>query len=143
MGGGFALMTAQRGFSVAAPNGGHLPSDLSALDGACPIVASYGAKDRGLAGTAERLAAALSERRIPHDIKEHPGVGHGFLDRYDLGPFTPILKVAGFGYDHPTAEHAWARILRFFAEHLQPAPRPDLLQPVIRGELPTEPMTIV
>jgi carboxymethylenebutenolidase len=124
MGGGFALMTAQRGFSVAAPNYGHLPNDLSALDGACPIVASYGAKDRGLAGTAERLAAALNERRIPHDIKEYPGVGHSFLDRYDLGPFTPILKVAGFGYDHPTAEHAWARILRFFAEHLQSVPRP-------------------
>ncbi len=82
MGGGFALMTAQRGFSVAAPNYGHLPTDLSV-----------------------------------------PGVGHSFLDRYDLGPFTPILRVAGFGYDHPTAEDAWARILRFFTDHLQPAPR--------------------
>jgi carboxymethylenebutenolidase len=124
MGGGFALMTAHRGYSVAAPNYGRLPADLSVLDGACPIVASYGAKDRSLEGVAVRLAAALSERRIPHDVKEYPAVGHSFLDRYDAGLFTPLLKVAGLGYDHSSAEDAWSRILRFFAEHLQAVPRP-------------------
>jgi len=34
-------------------------------------------------------------------------------------PVTPLLKVAGVGYHHPSAEDAWRRILRFFAEHLQ------------------------
>lgn len=119
MGGGFALMTAQRGYSAAAPNYGRLPLDLSVLDGACPIVASYGAKDRGLKGEAARLGAALTDRRIPHDVKEYPHAGHSFLDRFDSGPFTPLLRVAGVGYHHPSAEDAWRRILRFFAEHLQ------------------------
>jgi carboxymethylenebutenolidase len=122
MGGGFALMTAQRGYAVAAPNYGRLPEDVSALDGACPIVASYGAKDRPLAGAARRLAAALEQRRIAYDVKEYPDAGHGFLDRYNVGPFTPLLKVAGLGYDHRSAEDAWGRILRFFNQHLQPVP---------------------
>jgi carboxymethylenebutenolidase len=120
MGGGFALMTAHRGYAAAAPNYGRLPQDLSVLDGACPIVASYGGKDRGLQGEAARLGAALVERRIPHDVKEYPNAGHSFLDRFDSGPFTPLLKVAGMGYHHPSAEDAWRRILRFFAEYLQP-----------------------
>ena len=56
MGGGFALMTAHRGFAVAAPNYGRLPAALAVLDGACPIVASYGAKDRALKGAAAHPA---------------------------------------------------------------------------------------
>ena len=124
MGGGFALMTAHRGFAVAGPNYGRLPADLSVLDGACPIVASYGAKDRALKGAAAQLAAALSARGIPHDVKEYPDAGHSFLDRFNVGPFTPLLHVAGLGYHQPSAEDAWRRILRFFAEHLQTAPDP-------------------
>jgi carboxymethylenebutenolidase len=120
MGGGFALMTANRSFAVSAPNYGPLPRDLAAaLDGACPIVASYGAKDRGLRGAAARLEAALTERGIPHDVKEYPDAGHSFLDRFNVGPFLPVVKVAGFGYHQPSAEDAWARILRFFAAHLR------------------------
>jgi carboxymethylenebutenolidase len=122
MGGGFALMTAHREFAVAAPNYGRMPEDLSVLDRACPIVASYGARDRGLKGEAARLAAALTERGIRHDVKEYPGAGHSFLDRFNVGPFTPLLHVAGLGYDQPSAEDAWRRILRFFAEQLQTAP---------------------
>ena len=115
-------MTAHRDFAVAAPNYGRLPEDLSVLDRACPIVASYGARDRALKGEAARLAAALTERGIRHDVKEYPGAGHSFLDRFHVGPFTPLLHVAGLGYDQPSAEDAWRRILRFFAEQLQTAP---------------------
>ena len=119
MGGGFALMTANRGFAAAAPNYGPLPKDLAAaLDGACPVVASYGARDRLLRGAAAVLEAGLAERGIPHDVKEYPGAGHGFLDRFNTGPATPLLRVAGFGYHQPSAEDAWGRILRFFAAHL-------------------------
>jgi carboxymethylenebutenolidase len=48
MGGGLALMlAADHAFSVASVNYGGLTSDSErALPGACPIVASYGAKDR-------------------------------------------------------------------------------------------------
>jgi carboxymethylenebutenolidase len=118
MGGGFALMVASRSYAVAAPNYGHLPEDLSVLDGACPIVASYGGRDRGMPGAAARLAAVLRERNIPHDIKEYPEAGHSFMDPFNLGPFAPLALVAGLGYHRPSAEDAWRRILSYFAEHL-------------------------
>ena len=118
MGGGFALVVARRDYAVAAPNYGRLPEDLSVLNGACPIVASYGGADRGLRGAAARLDVGLAELGIPHDVKEYPGVGHSFMDRFDTSLFAPLLKVAGVGDDHASAEDAWRRILRYFAEHL-------------------------
>lgn len=117
MGGGFALMTVTRGFQSSAPNYGMLPKDLAVLDGACPVVASYGAKDRQLKGAAARLEAALTERGVPHDVKEYPGAGHSFLDDFS-GPLAPLLKVMGLGYHQPSADDAWARIEKFFASHL-------------------------
>jgi carboxymethylenebutenolidase len=120
MGGGFALVAATRGFDVAAPNYGPLPDELAAvLAGACPVVASYGRRDRALRGAATRLEAALTVNGVPHDVREYPGAGHSFLNRHGLGPLTALLKVAGIGYHHPSAEDAWARILRFLHEHLR------------------------
>ena len=55
-------------------------------------------------------------------MKEYPEAGHAFLDRYNVGPFLPLMQVVGFGYHQPSAEDAWRRILRFFAEELQSAP---------------------
>ena len=118
MGGGFALVTAARGFNVAAPYYGHLPQDDAALDGACPIVASYGGKDRGLPGAAAKLDGLLTTRNIPHDVKEYPDAVHGFANRLSVGPFGPILKVLGLGYDHESSEDAWRRVFTFFSEHL-------------------------
>ena len=119
MGGGFALVTASRGWDAAAPNYGPLPKDLAVLDGACPVVASYGGRDRGLRGAAAAIETALTERGVVHDVKEYPGAGHSFMDRLNAGPFSPLLKVAGLTYDGPSAEDAWDRILRFFDEHLR------------------------
>ena len=68
MGGGFALIAAAQGFDASAPYYGELPKDLSALDGACPVVASFGAKDRVLRGAAGRLEVALTERDVVHDV---------------------------------------------------------------------------
>ncbi len=123
MGGGFALMTANQGFAASAPNYGPLPRDLAAaMAGACPVVASYGAKDKGdMRGAANRLEAALTGAGIPHDVKEYPDAGHSFMDRFNVGPLLPIVRVAGFGYQRESAEDAWARVLRFFEEHLRPA----------------------
>ncbi|MHB8438338.1 MAG: dienelactone hydrolase family protein [Acidimicrobiales bacterium] len=118
MGGGFALMTANRGFEVSAPNYGQLPKDVSAaLDGACPIVGSYGAKYRTLRGAAAKLEALLDERGIPNDVKEYPGAGHSFMDHLPL-PFAVLGKVTGFSFDEASAEDAWNRIRGFFADHL-------------------------
>lgn len=120
MGGGFALLAAARGFHAAAPNYGILPKDAAEiLRGACPIVASYGKRDRGLRGAADRLAGALAEAGVDHDVKEYPHAGHSFMNRHNAGPFTVLERVAGFGYHQPSAEDAWARILRFFDTHLR------------------------
>ncbi len=122
MGGGFALLTAARGFDASAPNYGVLPADLdAALGGACPVVASYGAKDRGVRGAAPRLEAALTRAGVVHDVKEYPDAGHSFFNRHHFGPFGPLVRVAGVGYHGASAEDAWARILRFFDVHLRQA----------------------
>src|SRR5580658_9379285 len=60
MGGGFALLSAGDGYDAAAVNYGQLPRHLDeAVAAACPIVASYGGRDRSLRGAADRLDAAL------------------------------------------------------------------------------------
>jgi carboxymethylenebutenolidase len=120
MGGGFALLTAARGFDASAPNYAHLPKDLDGvLRGACPVVASYGAKDKTLRGTAAKLRDGLGRAGVEHDVHEYPDAGHSFLNRHDLGPGGALLRVAGIGYHEPSAEDAWGRILRFFEAHLR------------------------
>lgn len=78
IGGGFALV-------LAPATGSPLPASTTAsespkrtysaafLDGACPIVGSYGAKDRANRGTADKLNRVLDELAVAHDIKEYPG----------------------------------------------------------------------
>ncbi|MGY1692693.1 dienelactone hydrolase family protein [Geodermatophilus sp. SYSU D01105] len=119
MGGGFALLAATRGFDVSAPNYGMLPKDAEeVLAGACPVVASFGRRDRVLRGAAERLEGVLTRHGVPHDVHEYPDAGHSFLNRHNVGPFAVLERVAGLGYHHPSAEDAWARILRFLDTHL-------------------------
>lgn len=141
MGGGFALLLATRGYDAVAPNYGILPADLEgALDGACPVVASYGGKDLPLRGAADRLERALQEAGIPHDVQEYPDAGHSFLNDAENGPgwLRPLARVMGVGPEPVAAADAWARIERFFAVHLaapagdhdtQPADPPDGADP--------------
>ena len=120
MGGGFALLAAPRfAFGASSVNYGQVPEDADALlAGACPIVGSYGAQDRGTRGMAERLDLALAVNGVPHDVKEYPEAGHSFMNRHD-GPITQVLgKVIHAGYSGPAAEDAWTRILAFFGQHL-------------------------
>ena len=122
MGGGFALVAATRGFDAAAPNYGPLPRRAEeVLRGACPVVGSYGRRDVALRGAAARLTGALTGLGVPHDVKEYPDAGHSFMNRHNSGPFAVLERVAGFSYHHPSAEDAWARILRFFDTHLRAA----------------------
>jgi carboxymethylenebutenolidase len=118
-GGGFALLAAPRGvFAASAVNYGLVPHHAAELlEGACPIVASYGRKDPTLRGHAARLEAALSTDDVDHDVKEYPGVGHSFMNRHS-GWVTVLDRVGGFRYSEPEAEDAWGRIVRFFATHL-------------------------
>ncbi len=119
MGGQFALVLSPKGFGASAPfYGTPLPRDLSAtLDGACPIVASFGARDPIGIGAADRLRKVVDEKNIPADIKAYPGAGHSFANKL---PAQPLIRVTGFGYNEAAENDAWSRVFAFFGEHLKP-----------------------
>lgn len=120
MGGGFALAAVTRGYDAAAPNYGRLPDTPQALRGGCPVVASYGGKDGGLKGAADKLERALTAYEIPHDVKEYADAGHSFLNSRENGPalLRPIMRALGAGPNPAAAQDAWRRIDTFFTEHL-------------------------
>jgi carboxymethylenebutenolidase len=117
MGGGFALIMSPKGFGASAPfYGTPLPRNLSeTLDGACPIVASFGGRDPLGRGAANKLRETTAAKNITADIKAYPEAGHGFANEL---PGQPLLRVAGFGYHRATADDAWSRVFAFFGEHL-------------------------
>jgi carboxymethylenebutenolidase len=122
MGGGFALVLAgQPGWSASSVNYGILPADLAeVLEGACPVVASFGGRDPGLKGAAARFSAAATQAGVTADVEEYPQARHGFINRLTAAsPLTPLLRVAGVGYDHAAAADAKRRILAFFDTHLR------------------------
>ena len=134
MGGGLALLLApDHGFAVSSVNYGTAPKDAyttSFLGRACPIVGSYGGRDRALRGAADRLDRALGAAGVDHDIKEYPEAGHGFLnDHKAAGDKAPLLFAVlepvlgrlspGAGYHEASAQDARGRILAFFNKHLK------------------------
>jgi carboxymethylenebutenolidase len=121
LGGGFALLSAGEGYDAASVNYGQLPRHLDeAVADACPIVGSYGGRDRSLRGAAGRLDAALEKAGVTHDVKEYPAASHAFLNDTETGPraLRPLLRVAGIGPEPESAKDAWNRIELFFGAHL-------------------------
>jgi carboxymethylenebutenolidase len=118
LGGGFALLSAPD-FDVAAANYAHLPRDTSILAGACPIVASYGGRDRTLRGAAAKLETALQDAGVEHDVKEYPDANHSFLNQHQAGISGVMARVSGMNYHGPSAVDAWQRIDAFFDRHLR------------------------
>lgn len=122
MGGAFALQLAARGYDASAVNYGQLPKNLDdVLAGACPIIASYGAQDPSLKGAASKLEAALTKAGVVHQVTEYPGASHSFMNPVQAGPtlLRPFMnKVVGFKPNPEAAQDAWARIEKFFGEHL-------------------------
>jgi carboxymethylenebutenolidase len=120
MGGQFALVMAPKGFGASAPfYGTPLPRRLSeTLDGACPIVASFGRRDPMGIGAPARLRKVVQANGIPADIKVYPEAGHSFANEL---PGQPLIRVAGFGYHAAATEDAWRRVFAFFETHLRGA----------------------
>jgi len=129
MGGGFALQLAPgHGYSASSVNYGTLPKDPEAfLAGACPIVGSYGAKDRTLRGAAEKLERALTAAGVAHDVREYADAGHMFLNDHDPAdlskPTLVLMRVvatlSGSAYHEPSARDARRRIDAFFDTYLK------------------------
>ena len=127
MGGAYAVALAPgHGYAAASVNYGGCPKNPEqALAGACPIVGSYGGKDRSPMGrsAAPRLEQALTALGVDHDVKVYPGAGHGFINDPDPADATPLLiflaKISGTRYHEPSAHDARRRIAAFFGEHLK------------------------
>jgi carboxymethylenebutenolidase len=120
MGGGFALLAAPRyPFAASSVNYGVVPKDAEQiLRGACPIVASYGGRDRFLRGAAQRLDRALAANGVERDVKEYPDASHSLLNRH-AGRVPMLLeRVTGAGHHGPSAHDALRRIDAFFDRHV-------------------------
>jgi len=139
MGGAFALLLApDRGFTVSSVNYGTAPKaafTAAFLERACPIVASYGGKDRGMRGAADRLDRALTATGVEHDVKEYPEAGHGFINDHegagDTAPllFVALAKLSGTRYHQVSAQDARRRISAFFNTHLKGGERAVVVPP--------------
>jgi carboxymethylenebutenolidase len=124
LGGGFALSLAPgRGFQAASANYGMLPKDAEqALAGACPIIGSYGGRDRTLRNAGPTLDAALTAAGVEHRVDVYPDAGHGFLNEHRPGEvpflFQLVAPVMPNGYHEASATIARERIVAFLHQHL-------------------------
>jgi carboxymethylenebutenolidase len=129
MGGGFALaLASDHDFSAASVNYGGPTKDVQrALSRACPIVGSFGERDRwpGMRAAPDRIARALSASSIDHDIKRYRGAGHGFMNDHKPNELSIsdklIAKLVAARYDEPSSRDARRRIVAFFRKHLNGA----------------------
>ena len=127
MGGAYAVALAPgHGYSASSVNYGGCPKDAErALAGSCPVIGSYGGKDRSPMGrsAAPRLEEALTALSVDHDVKVYPAAGHGFINDPDPADATPLLiflaKISGTRYHEPSAQDARRRIAAFFGKHLK------------------------
>lgn len=124
-GGGVALLLAGTGgYGASSVNYGAVPKDAAKLlADACPIVASYGAKDISLRSDPKRLHAALDTLGIAHDIEVYPDAGHAFLndhDDTDVPRWAIVMgKLSKSDFHEASAVNARRRIIEFFDRHLR------------------------
>lgn len=125
MGGRFALVAGGRGMFDAAsvnyglirPGGGKKGLD-DLLTDPCPVVASFGGRDRIVpVRDVEEYREALERKGVPVDLKVYPEASHSFFQRYG-GLRGVYMKVSGMTHDPEASADGWARIFAFFREHL-------------------------
>ncbi len=125
MGGGFALLMAlDPQMRAAAPFYGMTPAYLDHVEQSCPVVASYGAKDRVFQKPSQQLKKRLTQAAVTHDLKVYEDTGHSFMTKPRGHRIMDAVGAAGpmkVGYNPAAAEDAWIRILAFFDEQLRAA----------------------
>lgn len=126
MGGGFAVLLAGLAdYQAASVNYGGVPKDaVDLLANACPVVGSYGAKDKSLADDPVHLEHALEVNGIPHDVKVYSDTGHAFMNdhpREEVPTWALIAErfTGSSEYHEPSAADARRRIVAFFDDHLK------------------------
>lgn len=126
MGGGFALLMAlEPQMRAAAPFYGMSPAYLEKVAGSCPVVASYGKRDRVFLKPAAALKRRLHDEGIEHDLKIYNDTGHSFMTKPRGRPVMDRIGEAGpmkVQYNPESADDAWRRILDFFDRQLDSAP---------------------
>jgi carboxymethylenebutenolidase len=122
-GGGFALIAGTTpGFAAAAVNYGMVPSERSVLDGLCPVVGSFGARDKVVGAKMARLLEGhLQALGVPHDVKTYERAGHSFFSEVDgwQGWLARMPSPMRVGPEPEAAEDGWKRMLAFFDEHVR------------------------
>lgn len=123
MGGGFALLHAcrqQRRVRAASVNYGDVPKTAAVLRGACPIVASYGGRDRLYGPKGWRLERMLEEAGVAHDVRVYPEAGHSFMTH--SAEAHPVGRLLAFplrsGHHPEAARDAWERTFAFLEAHV-------------------------
>ncbi|GAA2725519.1 dienelactone hydrolase family protein [Actinocorallia aurantiaca] len=126
MGGRFALVAGGRGmFDAASVNYGLIQTGKGGkkkvadlLTDPCPVVASFGGKDKLIpARDIEEYREALEGKAVPVDLKVYPEASHSFFQSYG-GLRGFYMKVSGMTHDPEVSADAWGRIFAFFEEHL-------------------------
>jgi len=107
MGGSYALQLAVtgKGMKAASVFYGANPKPLESVARACPIVGSYPDKDF-TTSAARDLEMALTNYKIPHDIKIYENTQHSFFSQRRTE------------FETQASKDAWKRMLSFFSKHL-------------------------
>lgn len=126
LGGGFALLLATMGdYDAASVNYGALLGDAEDMAESCPLVGSYGGRDRSMDDTPQELERVLTAHGVPHDIEVYPDAGHGFLNDHDPDDMPAWVRIPGryanTAFHEPSAIDARRRIEAFLHAHLDPA----------------------
>ncbi|CAN5823568.1 dienelactone hydrolase family protein [soil metagenome] len=119
MGATIALRLAPEGlFRAAAVFYGLMPK-ASYWTRSCPIVASFGGRDRLVRHRGQELRSALDLAGSANDIKCYEHSRHSFLTESKVGWQSMLL---GLRHDPAAAADAWQRTVRFLHHHLQSIP---------------------